>query len=137
MLVKAYEWGAILLVATAMFFSMLFLKTGKVWGHEAHQPNAQWFKSQRMAPATKNRLGVTYESCCDLGDHYPTRFKLVNDNSKYGVETYEYWVIAEKKWKVVPQDIIQRKKTPDGRPVLFRSPQSGVEYCFIIDEEGI
>lgn len=127
---------AILCVATALFFSLLFLKTGKVWGHEAHEPHAQWFKSQRMNPETKKRLGVDYQSCCDAGDHFPTRFRLVEDGTRYGAETYEYmW--RDGTWKRVPQDIIQRKKTPDGRPVLFLNKITGQEYCLIIDEEGI
>lgn len=134
MLAKAYEWGAILLVTVVLFFALLFLKTGKVWGHEAHEPNAAWYKNQRMNPETKQRLGVQYQSCCDAADVYPTRFRLVEDGSKYGAETYEY--MWKGKWKRAPQDIIQRKPTPDGRPVLFINKITGEEYCLILDSEG-
>jgi hypothetical protein len=103
--------------------------------HEAHQPHAQWFKSQKMNPATKERLGVAYQSCCDAGDHFPTRFRIIKDGSPYGADGYQY--LLNGKWKDIPPDIVQRGKTPDGRPVLFRSPHSGTEYCFILDEEGI
>lgn len=124
--------GYAIAIILAIAFGVLHARA-----HEAHEPHATWYKSQRMNPETKKRLGVAYQSCCDIGDHYPTRFKLVNDGSKYGSETYEYWDKEQKKWRVVPADIIQRKKTPEGKPVLFRSPTSGQEYCFIIDEEGI
>lgn len=107
----------------------------KARAHESHQPHAEWFKSQRMNEATKKRLGVSYQSCCDAGDHFPTRFRIVNDGSAWGQETYQY--LANGVWKNIPPDIVQRGKTPDGRPVLFRSPYSGTEYCFIIDEPGI
>jgi len=129
------EWLAIICVAVAMFFSMLFLKQGKVWGHESHEKHADWYKSQRMNPETKQRLGVNYQSCCDAGDHYDTRFRIVEDGTKYGAETYEY-LLPNGTWKRVPTDIIQRKKTPDGRPVLFMNKITGQEYCLILDEGG-
>ena len=134
MLIKAYEWGAVLLMALVLAFSLIFLKTGKVWSHELHEPHAAWYKSQRMNQETKQRLGVQYQSCCDAADVYPTRFRLVEDGSKYGAETYEY--LWHGKWKRAPQDIIQRKPTPDGRPVLFINKITGDEYCLILDSEG-
>ena len=94
----------------------------------------QWFKSQTINPVAKDRLKIGYESCCDYGDVFRTRFRLVDDGSKYGAETYEYE--KDGKWKVIPADIIQRKPTPDGQPVLFIQKSSGREVCFIIDREG-
>lgn len=118
--------------AVAVF---LLLIVPRAFGHEAHDPNYSWYKSQKMNPAAKKRLQAGFESCCDEGDHFKTRFRLLNDGSKYGAETYEYW--KDGKWNVVPPDIIQRKKTPDGQPVLFIQTSTGKELCFIIDEEGI
>jgi hypothetical protein len=103
--------------------------------HDHRMANADWYKSQTINPEARQRMQLGYKSCCDAGDHFQTRFRLVNDGSKYGVETYEYW--TGDAWKVVPQDIIQRKKTPDGKPVLFIIKSSGKEVCLIIDEEGI
>jgi hypothetical protein len=103
--------------------------------HDAYQPNAAWYKAQKMNPKAQVRLGVFYDSCCDAGDHYQTRFRVVEDGSKYGAETYEYW--KNDQWRVVPADIIQRKPTPDGKPVLFISKHDGRELCFIIDRPGI
>jgi hypothetical protein len=120
-------------IAMLLFVASWFLGTAQA--HEPHEPHAAWYKSQRMNGKTKERLGVSYQSCCDVGDVFPTRFRMVNDGSRYGTETYEY--LKDGRWFVVPPDIIQRKKTPDGRPVLFLNHSTGVEYCFIIDEEGI
>ena len=58
----------------------------------------------------------------------------MDDGSRYGAETYEYW--RNGKWMLVPPDIIQRKPTPDGRPVLFINKITGEEYCLILDSEG-
>lgn len=124
-----------LLARLLLWSAMMCFVVAGVKAHEAHQPHAQWFKSQKMNPATKERLGVSYQSCCDAGDHFPTRFRILNDGSQYGTEVYQY--LVDGKWKNIPPDIVQRGPTPDGRPVLFRSPHSGTEYCFIIDEPGI
>lgn len=129
-------YGYLGLCAVALFFLLVFLKTGGlVFAHEAHEPYADWFKSQRMNEETKQRLGVNYQSCCDAADVFPTRFRIVEDGTKYGAETYEY-LLPNGAWKRVPPDIIQRKKTPDGRPVLFMNKITGQEYCFIVDEVG-
>lgn len=106
----------------------------------AHDPwhvDADWYSSQTINEAARKRLGVSFKSCCDAGDHYQTRFKLVEDGSKFGAETYEYWHRGEGRWRLIPPDIVQRKKTPDGQPVLFVRKATGEELCFIIDDEGI
>lgn len=107
-----------------------------VLSHEAHDPHLQWYKSQEMNESARQRLQTQFKSCCDAGDHFRTRFRLLNDGSKYGAETYEY-LSGLGKWTVVPPDIIKRAKTPDGKPVLFIHRSSGKELCFIIDDEGI
>lgn len=95
-----------------------------------------WYSSQRITDATKKRLSLPYSDCCGNGDVFKTRFRMIEDGSKYGAETYEY----EKngKWLLIPPDVVQHKRTPDGQPRLFlRSGGSGEPVCFIIDEEGI
>lgn len=103
--------------------------------HDHRLANADWYKRQTINPEAQQRLQVPYKSCCDAGDHFDTRFRLISDGTKYGAETYEYW--TGDTWKVISPDIIQRKKTPDGRPVLFIIKSTGKEVCFIIDEGGI
>lgn len=95
-----------------------------------------WYSQQTLNPATMKRLGTSNASCCDHGDVFRTRFRVVQDGSRYGAETYEY-ERAPGVWKTVPPDIVQRKPTPDGRPVLFINPYSGTELCFVIDEPGL
>ena len=93
----------------------------------------QWFRDQKLTPETMRRLHTSVASCCDAGDVFPTRFRVVEDGSKYGTETYEY-LTAEGKWKAVHPDIVQRKPTPDGQPVLFI--YAGREVCLIVDAGG-
>jgi hypothetical protein len=63
-----------------------------------------WYKAQRINPAAHERLNIwNLTSCCDKGDHFDTRFRLVEDGSKYGAETYEYWTGSA--WKIIPADI--------------------------------
>jgi hypothetical protein len=108
---------------------------GKCKAHDPSHADAAWYNSQKLTPETKSRFGVQYTSCCDKGDHFDTRFRVADDGSRYGAETYEY-LTREGTWKRVHPDIIQRKKTPDGRPVLFIL-SDGRESCLIVDEEGI
>ena len=122
-------------VAGAFTLALAFGYLGLARAHDQSHPHYDWYKSQKMTPETQQRLSVPWKSCCDEADHFQTRFRLVNDGSKYGTETYEYWTGSA--WKAVPHDIIQRKPTPDGRPVLFILKNTGREVCFIIDKEGI
>lgn len=122
-------------IARVVLVLALVGTVGAADAHDGHEPHAAWFRSQTMNPATTERLGVHYKSCCDGGDHFKTRFRLVEDGSKYGTETYEYW--KDGQWRPIPVDIVQHKPTPDGQPVLFIERHSGQELCFIIDREGI
>ncbi len=101
---------------------------------EAPQEVRDWYHSQEVNPEAQGRLNLPFKSCCGSGDTFHTRFRLLNDGSKYGAETYEYE--QDGKWKLVPSDIIKRAKTPDGRPKLFLRDKT-LPICFIIDEEGI
>lgn len=105
------------------------------FAHEPGTPHADWYKQQQINPEAQQRMQLGYKSCCDEADHFQTRFRLINDGTKYGAETYEYW--TGNSWKVISPDIVQHKKTPDGRPVLFIIKSSGKEVCLIVDEGGI
>lgn len=119
-----------MLNALAKFLLLLVLGAIPAAAHEE-----EWYKQQELTPQTQRRLGVGYKSCCDAGDHFRTRFRFVEDGSRYGTETYEY--LKDGAWKLIPADIVQHKPTPDGRPVLFINKNDGRELCFIIDKEGI
>jgi len=82
-----------------------------------------WFQEQRLSDETQKRLGVNFSSCCDAGDVYPTRFRVVQDGSKYGRDEWQYE--KDGKWLSIPSDIIQRTETPTGEPVLFLYPYAG------------
>lgn len=118
-----------------MTLAVLVASIVSAMAHDHNDPNLAWYRSQEMTPESRARLGVAWKSCCDEADHFKTRFRLLEDGTKYGTETYQY--LRDGKWKTVPADIIQRKKTPDGTPVLFINKHDGRELCFIIDEEGI
>src|SRR5262245_50467898 len=125
-----------MLNACARFLLLLVLACIPAAAHEEHDPSAAWYKSQTINDAARQKMGIySYASCCDAGDHFHSRFRLVDDGSKYGDETYEYW--KDGRWFVIPPDIVQHKPTPDGRPVLFVNKNDGRELCFIIDREGI
>lgn len=121
----AFAWCFV--VALALSLVLAFLKGA--WAQE------NWYHAQEINPEARARLQTSYKSCCGAGDVFRTRFRLINDGSKFGVETYEY--LQDGAWKVVPLDIIKRAKTPDGQPVLFLLENKTVPVCFIIDEEGI
>lgn len=120
-----HAWAMIALTAIVLGYLMLFMR-----GATAQE---NWYHAQEVNPSVRERLNLASKSCCGEGDTYKTRFRLVNDGTKYGTETYEYW--KDDKWHVVPPDIITRAPTPDGRPVLFmRARQDPI--CLIIDREG-
>lgn len=132
-------WGAILLTAITLAYMLLFMRGGFAeWKPEYAQasPEAQqWYREQQINSYALPRLQVPFKSCCDNGDRFITRFRILNEGSRYGADTYEYW--REGEWRVISPDIIQHKPTPDGQPVLFIHKGSGKELCFIIDKEGI
>ena len=83
-----------------------------------------WFYSQRLSTEAQRRLGLGFSSCCDAGDVYPRRFRVVNDGSKYGHEEWQYERGGE--WLSIPSDIIEHTETPTGQPVLFLFPYDGM-----------
>lgn len=127
-------WLGIALCCTFLATVLAFVRGA--FAHDASHPHADWYKSQVITPEARVRMKIPFKSCCDAGDHFDTRFRLINDGTKYGAETYEY-LARDGGWRVISPDIIQRKPTPDGKPVLFILKESGKEVCFIIDKEGI
>lgn len=131
-------WACVGLTAIVLAYMMLFMRGGFAeWKPEYAQASPQvqeWYKNQKINPEARARLNVGWTSCCDESDHFKTRFRMLSDGSKYGVETYEY--LAGDTWKVISPDIIKRAPTPDGQPVLFIHKTTGKELCFIIDEGG-
>lgn len=109
-----------------------FLLPGVGKAHDPGHPHADWYRSQTMNESARKRLGVTYKSCCDAGDHYRTRFRVAGDNS-------DQWLYLAKdgQWKVVPPDIIKQQDTPEDQPVLFINQRTGVELCFFVPKGGI
>lgn len=97
-------------------------------------PYHNWYNEQKLTPETKERLGVGWNSCCLDADRFDTRFRIVDDGSKYGSETYEY--LKDGQWLRMPPDIVQHKPTPDGQPILFLRASNAEPLCFIIDQAG-
>lgn len=103
-------------------------------------PNHQWYGEQHLTAAAQARMG--FASCCSDGDEYPTQFKIVEDGTRYGSESYFYF--KDGVWLLVPKDIVKKAETPDGAPHIWlfpydtnsRVPQ-GAPICFIIPEHKI
>jgi len=95
-----------------------------------------WYKEQKMTDETWKRLGSpSWKSCCDGGDVFKTQFRVIEDGSKYGHDTW--WYLKEGVWKQVPDDVIHwGEHAPSGQATLFIR-WTGQELCFYPPEEGI
>ena len=92
-----------------------------------------WFSSQQLNPATKQRLGVPWNGCCENGDVFKTQFRV--SKSTGGDEWY---YLKGDTWKKVPDDVIHwGQHSPDKRATLFIYVATGQELCFYPPEEGI
>jgi hypothetical protein len=118
------------LVRAALWFVVLSFPVG-AQAHDPSHPHADWYNRQTMNEAARTRLGVTYKSCCDAGDHYRTRFRVAGDNS----DQWEY--LKDGEWKIIPADIVKEDETPDDQPVLFINRHTGQELCFFVPKGGI
>jgi hypothetical protein len=118
-----------LLLCAVLIFPIVLVARG------VYQPDAAWYQAQKMNPQAQARLGIFHSFCRDAGDPVRTRFRMAADRAKSGTETYQYWKNGQ--WKPIPADIVQRKPTPDGQPVLFVSRNDGRELCFIFGREGL
>lgn len=115
------------LTRIGLWLLVLGFPMGDLSAHEAHEPHAAWYKQQTINPAAKQRMGIAYNSCCDYGDVYKTRFR------KNG--RWEY--LDGDVWKVIPEDIIKDAPTPDSEPTLFRNRHDGKELCFFLGQGGL
>jgi hypothetical protein len=95
-----------------------------------------WYKSQELNPAARQRLGVAWKSCCEHGDVVRTQFRVEQNGSAYGHDTWFY--LKDGKWKRVPDDIIHwGEHAPDKQATLFIYQSTGQELCFYPPVEGI
>ena len=99
---------------------------------QASPERQRWFRSQTMTEAAQKRLNVPWKSCCDNGDVFRTRFRV----GQAGEDVWEYEIVPGV-WKVIPPDIIKDNPSLDSEPILFRSRNTGVEYCFFKPNGGI
>jgi hypothetical protein len=81
------------------------------------------------------RLAPSWKSCCDGGDVFKTQFRVIEDGSKYGHDTW--WYLKDGIWKQVPDDVIHwGEHAPSKQATLFIR-WTGQELCFYPPEEGI
>jgi hypothetical protein len=126
--------GALLAAALPLCFVVsLSAKDRSQWA-DASPERRKWFESQEMNPAARARLGVTYKSCCDNGDVFRTRFRVVDDGTRYGAEQWQY--LDGEVWKTIPHDIIKDEPSLDNQPILFRNRWTGSELCFFRPNGG-
>ena len=95
-----------------------------------------WYKEQKMTDETWKRLGSpSWKSCCDGGDVFKTQFRVIEDGSKYGHDTW--WYLKEGVWKQVPDDVIHWGEHAPSRQATLFIRWTGQELCFYPPEEGI
>jgi hypothetical protein len=112
-------------------FGILLLLSVGVGAHDQSMLHHEWFNKQEMNPATRERLGVPWKSCCDNGDVFKTRFRVGGDRS----DQWQY--LKDGEWKIIPPDIIKESDTPDHTPVLFIHKHTGEELCFFVPQGGL
>jgi hypothetical protein len=95
-----------------------------------------WYKSQELNPAARERLGVAWKSCCEHGDVVRTQFRVEQNGSAYGNDIWFY--LKDGKWKRVPDDIIHwGEHAPDKQATPFIYQSTVQELRFYSPEEGI
>jgi|SRR5882672_931266 len=114
---------------------LLCLCTTPVWSVDSGQyenvdPGIRnWFKG------VKSPHGIP---CCDISDGHYTSWR------KSEVKGYEYEVLIEGKWLVVPEEaIIRQHDNPTGSSVIWYGIQRGLNLektylirCFILEAQG-
>jgi len=93
----------------------------------------KWYHDQQMTPEAYERIhkdnNGTWKSCCEHGDVFRTQFRIIEDGSKYGHETW--WYLKGDTWRQIPDDVIHwGEHAPDKRPTLFLYQNTGEELCF-------
>jgi hypothetical protein len=75
------------------------------------------------------------ELACEKGDVFHTQFRVINNGTKYGEDTW--WYEKDGKWKQVPPDTIHwGQHAPNGQPTLFIYQTTGQELCFYPGRDG-
>src|SRR5947209_14089056 len=62
-------------------FGILLLLSFRADAHDPSVAHHEWYNKQVMSPAAQLRLGVPWESDCDNGDVFKTRFRVGEDRS--------------------------------------------------------
>jgi hypothetical protein len=129
-------------LAVIAFGAFVLIPTIKAWPRwderfaQIEQSIRDWYKAQEMNPATWERLGSpSWKSCCEKGDVFHTQFRVINNGTKYGEDTW--WYEKDGKWKQVPPDTIHwGQHAPNGQPTLFIYQNTGQELCFYPGRDG-
>lgn len=101
-------------------------------GTSSSPERREWFRSQKINPAARQRMNVPFESCCDEGDRFKTRFRV----GHAGQDQWEY-LDSDGKWKVIPPDIISDKPGFEGEAILFKRQLDGAPLCFYPPTGGL
>lgn len=105
---------------------------------DADPARKRWFESRTLNEATRQRLGVSYRSCCDAGDVVKNlRWRVLADGSRHGAERWQYRDERTGAWTTIHPDIVQEEASPDEAPILFRNKNDGRELCFFPPRGGI
>jgi len=95
-------------IALGAFVLIPTIKASPRWDErftQIEQSIRDWYKAQEMNPATWERLGSpSWKSCCEKGDVFHIQFRVINNGTKYGEDTW--WYEKDGKWKQVPPDTI-------------------------------
>jgi hypothetical protein len=118
-----------LLTAVLAVGSAHALDTDNRYGNSSRK---QWFESLEIPDAARQRMGISYKSCCDQGDVFKTRFRV----GVTGDDVWEY-LDSDSSWKLVPADIILNEPGLDSEPRLFKRMATGEPLCFVKPNGGI
>ena len=115
-------------------FAVAQTKDRSQWA-DAPPERKKWFESREINEAARQRLGVKYMSCCDNGDVFRTRFRVVDDGTRHGLEQWQY--LDGNVWKAIPDDVIKQEPSLDNQPILFKNRWTGEELCFFKPNGGM
>jgi hypothetical protein len=100
---------------------------------QADSATREWYKSQKINPAARQRMGHAWSSCCERGEVFRTKFR--GGDGPHGSD--EWWYLKNGQWKRIPDDVIHwDEHAPDKRPTLFLFNGNGEELCFYPGEDG-
>jgi len=119
-------------IALGAFVLIPTIKAWPRWDErftQIEQSIRDWYKAQEMNPATWERVGSpSWKSCCEKGDVFHTQFRVINNGTKYGEDTW--WYEKDGKWKQVPPDTIQwGQHAPNGQPPFSSTKARGKSFA--------